>query len=127
MLLGLPPAVRIYFATGLVDMRNGIDGLRALVESTLKKDPYEGHLFVFVGKSKDKVKILFWDKNGFVLHMKRLERGRFQLPSVDGAARRVEMEATELAMLLDGIDLNAKRLARWTPSIGRGIDGEGRS
>lgn len=127
MLLGLPPAVRIYFATGLVDMRNGIDGLRALVESTLKKDPYEGHLFVFVGKSKDKVKILFWDKNGFVLHMKRLERGRFQLPSVDGATRRVEMEATELAMLLDGIDLNAKRLARWTPSIERGIDGEGRS
>lgn len=46
-------------------------------------DPYEGHLFVFVGKSKDKVKILFWDKNGFVLHIKRLEKGRFQLAVVD--------------------------------------------
>ena len=127
MVFGLPPSVRIYFATGLVDMRNGIDGLRAIVDHALKKDPYEGHLFVFVGKSKDKVKILFWDKNGFVLHMKRLERGRFQLPSVDGGRGRVEMEATELAMLLDGIDLNAKRLSRWTPSIERGIDGEGRS
>lgn len=127
MVLGLPPSVRIYFATGLVDMRNGIDGLRALVENALKKDPYEGHLFVFVGKSKDKVKILFWDKNGFVLHMKRLERGRFQLPTVDAARGRVEMEATELAMLLDGIDLNAKRLSRWTPSIDRGIDADRRS
>lgn len=122
MVTGLPPSVRIYFATALVDMRNGIDGLRALVEQTLRKDPYEGHLFVFVGKAKDKVKILFWDKNGFVLHMKRLERGRFQLPVVDASKRRVEMEATELAMLLDGIDLNARRLKRWTPSIKRGID-----
>jgi hypothetical protein len=52
-MLGLPPSVRIHFATDLVDMRNGIDGLRALVEATLKKDPYGGHLFVFVGKSKD--------------------------------------------------------------------------
>lgn len=124
MLLGLPPSVRIYFATGLVDMRNGIDGLRAIVEGTLKKDPFEGHLFVFVGKSKDKLKVLFWDKNGFVLHMKRLERGRFQLPVADARTGRVEMEATELAMLLDGIDLNAKRLSRWRPSIEQGIDAD---
>ena len=68
-MLGLPPSVRIYFATELVDMRNGIDGLRAIVEGTLRHDPYEGHLFVFVGKSKDKVKILFWDRNGFVLYL----------------------------------------------------------
>lgn len=115
-MLGLPPSVRIHFATELVDMRNGIDGLRALVESTLKKDPYSGHLFVFVGKSKDKVKILFWDRNGFVLYLKRLERGRFQLPAVAAHARHVEMEPTQLAMLLDGIDLNAKRLARWNPA-----------
>jgi transposase len=127
MLLGLPPSVRIYFATGLVDMRNGIDGLRAIVEGTLKKDPFEGHLFVFVGKSKDKLKVLFWDKNGFVLHMKRLERGRFQLPVADARTGRVEMEATELAMLLDGIDLNAKRLSRWRPSIEQGIDADRRS
>ena len=63
-MLGLPPSVRIYFAAALVDMRKGIDGLRALVEEALKKDPYGGHLFVFVGKSKDKVKILFWHLRG---------------------------------------------------------------
>jgi transposase len=68
-MLGLPPSVRIYFATELVDMRNGIDGLRAIVEAALKKDAYQGHLFVFVGKAKDKVKILFWDRNGFVLYL----------------------------------------------------------
>jgi hypothetical protein len=60
-MLGLPPSVQIHFATALVDMRNGIDGLRRMVEGTLKKDPYEGHLFVFVGKAKHKIKILFWD------------------------------------------------------------------
>ncbi len=121
-MLGLPPSVRIHFATALVDMRNGIDGLRAVVEGALKKDPYAGHLFVFVGKGKDKVKILFWDRNGFVLYLKRLERGRFQLPAVDEHRKHVEMEAAQLAMLLDGIDLNARRLARWDPASNKGID-----
>ncbi len=121
-MLGLPPSVRIHFATALVDMRNGIDGLRAVVEGALKKDPYTGHLFVFVGKSKDKVKILFWDRNGFVLYLKRLERGRFPLPVVDEHRKHVAMEAAQLAMLLDGIDLNARRLARWNPNREKGID-----
>jgi transposase len=121
-MLGLPPSVRIYFATEPTDMRKGIDGLRALVEGTLRHDPYDGHLFVFVGKSKDKVKILFWDRSGFVLYMKRLERGRFQLPAVDARRKQVDMEPAQLAMLLDGIDLNARRLARWNPRSDKGID-----
>ena len=121
-MLGLPPSVRIYFATELTDMRKGIDGLRAIVEGTLRHDPYDGHLFVFVGKSKDKVKILFWDRNGFVLYLKRLERGRFQLPAVDARTKHVAMEPAQLAMLLDGIDLNARRLARWNPRADKGID-----
>jgi transposase len=114
-MLGLPPSVKIYFATELVDMRKGIDGLQVLVEQSLKKKPYEGHLFVFVGKAKDKVKILFWDRNGFVLYLKRLERGRFQLPVIDEKRRHVPMDGAQLAMLLDGVDLNAKRLERWQP------------
>ena len=118
-MLGLPPSVKIYFATRLVDMRNGIDGLRAVVEQVLMKSPDEGHLFVFVGKQRDKLKILFWDRNGYVVYFKRLERGRFQLPATDETRTRVEMEPAQLAMLLDGIDLNAKRLARWKP---QGID-----
>jgi transposase len=71
------------------------------------------------------LKILFWDKNGYVVYFKRLERGRFQLPVVDEKRVKVEMEAAQLAMLLDGIDLNAKRLERWTPP--EGIDTDPRS
>jgi transposase len=121
-MIGLPPTVQIYFSTELTDMRKGIDGLRAVVETALRRDPFEGHLFVFVGKSKDKVKILFWDRSGFVLYMKRLEKGRFQLPVVDARRRHVEMDPAQLAMLLDGIDLNARRLARWTPNQEKRID-----
>ena len=119
MVLGLPPSVKIYFATGLIEMRNGIGGLRAVVEQVLKRDPNQGHLFVFVGKRRDRLKILFWDRNGYVVYFKRLERGRFQLPATDERRTRIEMEPAQLAMLLDGIDLNAKRLVRWKP---KGID-----
>jgi transposase len=124
---GLPSGVKVHFGTALVDMRNGIDGLRAVVDQTLRRDPYSGHLFVFVGTSKDKVKILFWDRNGFVLYLKRLEQGRFQLPVVREGQRHVDMDSTQLAMFLDGIDLNARRLARWSPSIESPIDGDHRS
>ncbi|HET6333021.1 MAG TPA: IS66 family insertion sequence element accessory protein TnpB [Polyangiales bacterium] len=118
-MLSLPPSVRIYFATEPMDMRKGIDGLRAHVLSELGKDPFNGHLFVFVGKRRDRVKILFWDRSGFVLYLKRLERGRFQVPVVHAKRREVLMEPAQLAMLLDGIDLNVRRLARWKPE---GID-----
>jgi len=111
-MLGLPPSVRIYYATEPVDMRNGIDGLRAKVELLLHKDPFDGHLFVFVGKPRDRVKILFWDRSGFVLYLKRLERGRLQLPVLDSKRKQLEMEPAQLAMLLDGIDLNARTRAR---------------
>jgi transposase len=124
MVLGLPPSVKIYFGTELVDMRNGIDGLHAIVEQTLKQDPFKGHLFVFVGKRRDKLKILYWDQNGFVLYLKRLEKGRFQLPVIDERRNKVEMQSEELQMLLKGIDLNARRLPRWSPSIEERIDTE---
>jgi len=63
--------------------------------------------------------VLFWDRSGFVLYLKRLEQGRFQLPAVDHARQHVELEPAQLAMLLDGIDLNARRLARWSPPLER--------
>ena len=89
--------------------------------ASLAKGPYTGHLFVFIGKSRDKAKVLFWDRSGFVLYLKRLEQGRFQRPSVDRQRKHVELEPAQLAMLLDGIDLNARRLARWSPPV-EGID-----
>jgi len=112
-MLTIPSTTRIYLASQPVDMRKGFDGLSAIVAEVWKKDPHSGGLFVFVGKRRDRVKILFWDRNGFVLHYKRLEKGRFQMPDTTG--ERVKLQATELAMLLGGIDLNAKRLIAWTP------------
>jgi transposase len=115
-MLTLPPSVRIYLASALVDMRRGHDGLSALVRNHWDVDIYGGHLFVFVGRRADRCKILFWDRGGFVLYYKRLERGRFRLPQIPAGASSVAMDATELAMLLDGIDVGkVRRPARWTP------------
>ena len=115
-MLTLPPSVRIYLASALVDMRRGHDGLSALVRNHRDVDIYGGHLFVFVGRRADRCKILFWDRGGFVLYYKRLERGRFRLPQIPAGASSVAMDATELAMLLDGIDVGkVRRPARWTP------------
>jgi transposase len=115
-LLTLPPSVHIYLAVGQVDMRRGHDGLAAIVRAQWKVDLYAGHLFVFVGRRADRCKILFWDRGGFVVYYKRLERGRFRLPAVSTDAKTVTLDATELAMLLDGIDVvGVKRPRKWVP------------
>jgi transposase len=116
-MLTLPPSVRIYLAVGRVDMRRGHDGLVGVVRNQWKLDPYLGHLFVFIGRRADRCKILFWDTGGFVLYYKRLERGRFRVPQVATDAASITVDATELAMLLDGIDVVAvERPRRWEPA-----------
>ena len=115
-MLTLSSSVRIYLTAGAVDLRRGHDGLAALVMGQWGDALYGGHLFVFMGRRLDRCKILFFDRGGLVLYYKRLERGRFRLPPVtpDGAA--VEMDATGLAMLLDGIDVaRVRRPALWKP------------
>ena len=114
-MLTLPPSVKVFVATEPVDMRKQIDGLAALCRSTLELDPLCGHLFVFFGRRGDYGRILFWDRNGFCLFSKRLEKGRFTLPwDVPPHAKRHEIEAAELALILEGIDLRgAKRRPRW--------------
>ncbi len=115
-MLTLPPSVRIYLAIGQVDMRRGHDGLAAIVRGQWKLDLYGGHLFVFLGRRADRCKILFWDRGGFVLYYKRLDRGRFRLPRIPADATSVAIDATELAMLLYGIDVVAvKRPRKWEP------------
>ncbi len=108
-------AVRIYLATGCTDMRKGFDSLAALVREHLGQDPLSGSLFLFVRRGRDRLKILHWDSDGFALWYKRLEEGTFRLPSARTAAASVELKASELAMLLEGIDLSSikrrKRLA----------------
>ncbi|HZH15427.1 MAG TPA: IS66 family insertion sequence element accessory protein TnpB [Archangium sp.] len=116
-MLTLPSAVRIVLASQPVDMRKSIDGLMALVRNAWGQDVYSGHLFVFVSRRGDRVKILTWDRGGFVLYYKRLEASRFRLPPVDEAAQTLPLDATQLAMLLDGIEVAAvKRPCAWAPA-----------
>ncbi len=115
-MLTLPPSVHIYLATEPVDLRRGHDGLFAIVRNQWRMDPFAGHLFVFVGCRGNRIKILFWDRGGFVIYYKRLERGRFRLPEIEPGAEEVQLDATQLAMLLDGIDVkHVKPPKRWEP------------
>ena len=116
-MLTLPRSVRIFMCSAVIDMRKSIDGLMAIVQEELAEDAYSGHLFVFVSRRCDRVKILTWDKGGFVLVYKRLERGQFKLPHMDPSSMAVEIDATQLAMLLDGIDFGrVRRPQHWSPS-----------
>jgi transposase len=113
-MLSLPPSVRIYLCTAPTDMRRGFDGLAALTREMLCQDPLSGHLFVFGNKRADRVKILYWDRSGFCLWYKRIEKGRFHFP--DGATASVQLDAAELALLLEGIQLqHAVRRPRFVP------------
>ena len=115
-MLGLPSSVRVHLAVEPIDLRRGHDGLVALVRNSWNLDPYEGHIFVFLGRRSDRVKVLFWDRNGFVLYYKRLSQGRFRLPKVAAGATRVEIDGTALGMLLDGIDVRfVARPEAWRP------------
>ena len=121
-MLSLPPSVRIFLARGVTDMRKQIDSLAALVQHVLREDPLSGHLFVFCNRSRDRVKILYWESSGYWLMHKRLEAGRFAWP--DGQQPAIKMTATELHALLGGLDIsNAVQRRRYR----RNVDGNGSS
>ena len=105
---------RVYLCTLPTDMRKGFDTLASLVREELKYDPLSGHLFLFVGRRRDRLKILYWDRDGFALWYKRLEKGTFRMPVAKPSASSLELKASELAMLLEGIDLRSiKRRERF--------------
>ena len=115
-MLTIPGSVRIFIGRNPVDMRKSIDGLMSVVQEELREDAYSGHLFVFLSRRADRVKILAWEKSGFVLFYKRLERGQFKVPRIGQDAMAVEIDATQLAMLLDGIEFGrVRRPERWQP------------
>ena len=116
-MITIPRSVRIFIGSNPIDMRKSIDSLMSIVQEELRQDAYSGHLFVFISRRADRVKILTWDKGGFLLLYKRLERGQFKLPHIDPSSMAVEIDATQLAMLLDGIDFGrVRRPKHWTPS-----------
>jgi transposase len=121
----VPSALRVYAAVAPVDLRKGFDGLSCVVRQVLAEDPLSGHLFAFFNRRGDRAKVLVWTATGFVLYYKRLERGRFRLPTASSnGERRLVMEAADLALLLEGIDLRgARRRPRWIPPADREKDG----
>ena len=112
-MLSWPPTVRIFVCSDATDMRKGFDSLAYLVESSLALDPLSGHLFVFQSRRGDRIKILYWDADRYVLWYKRLERGSFRFPTATAQAiGHVEIKAADLAMILDGVDLASVRRQR---------------
>ena len=112
----VPAGVKVHLAMGHGDMRKGINGLSAVVQETLKQDPFSGHLFAFRGKDASKLKILFWDGNGLCLFTKILDRGEFVWPRFDEQGSTVLLSAAQLAMLIEGIDWRHPERT-WRPRV----------
>lgn len=113
-MLTFPPAVRIWLATQPTDLRKSFDTLAEVVRQHLQHDPLSGHVFVFHNKRRDRIKLLYWDEDGFVIVYKRLEQGTFAFPRADADQTGICLRAAELAMLLDGVDWQqAKRAKRY--------------
>lgn len=112
-MIALAAGTRIWLAAGVTDMRRGMNGLSALVQTALGADPFAGHLFVFRGRRGDLVKLLWWSGDGMNLYAKRLERGRFVWPQADSGS--VCLSSAQLSMLLEGIDWRRPQRT-WQPS-----------
>ena len=113
-MLSWPPSVRIFLAAGPTDMRKGFDSLASAVEGSMALDPFSGHLFVFRSRRGDRVKVLWWDRDGYCPWYKRLEKGCFRFPTeaVTPGTTHVEVKAADLMMILDGVDLGSVRRQR---------------
>lgn len=113
-MIHLPASVRVYLCLSPTDMRRSFDGLHALVRDHLQLDAFAGHLYIFTNKRRDRLKLLYWDRDGFAIWAKRLEEGTFAIPSGEADAARLEITAEELGALLSGIDLEqAQRRKRY--------------
>lgn len=122
-MLSIPSSVRIYVALDPVDMRRSHHGLAAIVREQLGLDPLSGHLVFFANKRRNLGKILFFDRTGLAILYKRLERGTFQLPTVESGQTRAEIDPASLSMILEGIDLrHAVRRARYDRNRDRNDD-----
>ena len=116
-MLSLPPSVRVFLATQPVDGRKGVDSLAAMVRTVFGHDPLTGHMYVFFSKRCDRVRLMYWDRNGFAMWTKRLERGRFHAPfDAEGKLTVKGLEAAELGLILEGLGpAGARRRPRGAP------------
>jgi transposase len=118
-MIHLPASVRVYLCLSPCDMRRSFDGLHALVRDHLQLDAFAGQLYLFVNKRRDRLEILYWDRDGFAIWAKRLEAGNYAIPSGAPGSTRFEITVEELGALLSGIDLStARRRKRYLRSAG---------
>ncbi len=103
-MISIASSTRIFVATSPTDMRKGFDGLQGLVSSVLGQDPLSGHLFLFVNRRRDKLKVLYWDGDGLAIWYRRLEQGTFQMPTITGDKTAAEINREDLIMLIRGLD-----------------------
>ena len=109
-MLTVPQQVKVFVALQPTDMRRGFPGLSGEIQSTLQQDPLSGHLFLFRNRRRDRIKILFWDGDGYAIYYKQLARGSFEFPQPsDPRLPAVQIRASELSMLLDGIELRGRK------------------
>ena len=114
-MLTLPSSVRIYVASRPVDLRKGMYKLASVARRVVKQDPMNGHIFVFINRERNRLKALWWDRSGWLLLYKKLERGTFRLPTEPLLGQsHVELDAGELAMMLEGVEFRGtRRRRRW--------------
>jgi transposase len=114
-MLTLSATTRVFFCTQPVDMRKSFDGLFGLVSAFLGHDPLSGHFFVFRNRQGDRLKVLYWDRDGLAIWYKRLEKGVFRMPAASADASSVELDACQWALILQGVDLQSvRRLPRYS-------------
>jgi len=103
-MISIASSTRIFVATSPTDMRKGFDGLQGLVSNALGQDPLSGHLFLFVNRRRDKLKVLYWDGDGLAIWYRRLEQGTFQMPTIRSDKNAAEINREDLIMLIRGLD-----------------------
>lgn len=113
-MLSFPSGIQVYMAVEPVDMRKSFDGLSAAVEAVFARRVLDGHLFLFLNKRRDRIKLLWWDGDGLSIFAKRLERGTYEVPQHAADTKQLRLDATQLALLLGGVELRSvKRRLRY--------------
>jgi transposase len=114
-MLSLSPSIQVFMAIEPVDLRKGFDGLSAAVQTVFGRNVLDGHLFLFLNRRRDRIKILWWDRDGLAVFYKRLERGTYEVPRHAPDSKRLQLDTTQLSLLLNGVQLNSvKHRPRYT-------------
>ncbi len=114
-MLSLSPAIQVFMAIEPVDLRKGFDGLSAAVQNVFDRNVLDGHLFLFLNRRRDRIKLLWWDRDGLALFYKRLERGTYEVPRHAPGHKQLRLDATQLSLLLSGVQLDSvKHRRRYT-------------